>query len=64
MNEVTIFGEDYDDEFFDDRMSEEERAEEELMRELEEFSCTCGAYVISKKSGRIVHVADCLCGYG
>ena len=64
-NEVTIFGSNYDGALSDDReQSWNEFEDERMERELEEFSCTCGAYVINKKSGRIVHLADCLCGYG
>lgn len=41
--------EDYDEE-------EAERLEDERMAE-----CHCGAYQYSKKLGRYIHVADCIC---
>ena len=59
---VTIKNIHMDDEKLDKKMSEND--EERIERELEEFDCTCGAYVINMKSCRIVHIYDCLCGYG
>lgn len=78
-NEVTILGTNYDGALSDrdcggyleddewdyrDEMTDEEIEAERIEEELENFHCTCGAYVISEKSHRVIHIADCLCGYG
>lgn len=47
---------DCDDDFEDEMESEEERRLETA------FSCRCGAWSISKKTGKAIHLADCICG--
>jgi hypothetical protein len=50
----------------EDDWNQDDEDDEELEREMEEYStalnCTCGAWVISKKTGKAIHIADCFCG--
>jgi len=50
----------------DDDLDQDDEDDEELEREIEEYStalnCTCGAWVISKTTGKAIHIADCFCG--
>ena len=51
--------EDEADDYEDHNLEDYEQDEED---NLKIFDCICGAWVISKQSGKIIHVADCICG--
>lgn len=50
----------------DDRHYDEDDIREQKENDQIEmaYSCTCGAWQISNKTGLAVHVADCICGNG
>lgn len=42
--------------------NEELKEQEEERRAEIAWSCKCGAWIISKTTGKAIHVADCCCG--
>lgn len=67
LSQAAVSGSTYeaDEEIEDDRDEytwEDEMEDEEERRCETALSCSCGAWVISKNTGKALHVADCICG--
>lgn len=50
-----------DDPDYDEEYEKERQEDEDAERAAD---CTCGAWIISKTTGEVLHVADCCCGRG